>query len=83
MSWMNNGKIAYHCEDCNVENCPDDAPDVVPEEGIQTICPYFKLKRPSIIEIDVKVFDEVGIEKEFHFHSMNELKEWWKNPYGL
>ncbi|MFH1593729.1 MAG: hypothetical protein ABID09_03410 [Candidatus Omnitrophota bacterium] len=39
------------------------------------------MKKPTIIEITVKAMDEEGIEKEFYFSSMLELKEWWKNPY--
>lgn len=39
------------------------------------------MKKPTIIEISVKVMDDAGIEKEFHFLSMDEFKNWWKNPY--
>lgn len=33
------------------------------------------------LEIVVKAMDDAGVEKEFYFNSMNELKEWWKKPY--
>ena len=39
------------------------------------------MKKPTIIEISVKAMNHEGIEKEFYFESMDELKEWWKNPY--
>ena len=39
------------------------------------------MKKPTIIEISVKVMDDTGIEKEFYFQSMDEFKNWWKNPY--
>ena len=39
------------------------------------------MKKPTIIEIIVKAFDSTGIEKEFYFESMKELKDWWRNPY--
>ena len=39
------------------------------------------MKKPTIIEITVKAMDNTGIEKEFYFNSMQELKDWWKNPY--
>lgn len=40
------------------------------------------MKKPTIIEIDVKCFDSAGVEKEFHFGTMEELQNWWKNPYA-
>ena len=40
-----------------------------------------KNKKPTIIEITVKAMDDNGIEKEFYFNSMQELRDWWKNPY--
>jgi len=39
------------------------------------------MKKPTIIEISVKAMNPEGIEKEFYFESMAELKEWWRNPY--
>jgi len=39
------------------------------------------MKKPTIIEISVKAMDDVGIEKEFYFGSMDELNKWWRNPY--
>lgn len=39
------------------------------------------MKKPTIIEISVKAMDNVGVEKEFYFDSMDELKEWWRIPY--
>ena len=39
------------------------------------------MKKPTIIEISVKTMDNQGIEKEFYFNSMDELKSWWKKPY--
>jgi len=39
------------------------------------------MKKPTIIEIKVCAMNPEGIEKEFYFESMDELKEWWKDPY--
>lgn len=39
------------------------------------------MKKPTIIEIKVSAMDVDEIEKDFVFYSMDELKEWWKNPY--
>ena len=44
--WMHKGKVAYHCEDCKSYNgiCPDNAvSDVIPDEGVQEVCPAFRL----------------------------------------
>ena len=41
------------------------------------------MKKPTIIEISVKAMNPEGIEKEFYFESMEDLKEWWKNPYEI
>lgn len=38
--------------------------------------------RPTIIEITVKAMDSAGVEKEFYFHSMKELNDWWKKPFS-
>ena len=41
-----------------------------------------KMKKPTVIEIGVKAFDDAGVEKEFCFGTMDELKIWWENPYN-
>ena len=40
------------------------------------------MKKPTIIEIVVHAMDDAEIEKDFSFSSVDELNEWWKNPYG-
>lgn len=39
------------------------------------------MKKPTIIEINVTVMDNEGIEKDFHFTSLEEFRNWWKDPY--
>jgi len=40
------------------------------------------MKKPTIIEIKVSAMDDASVEKDFIFHSVKELTDWWKNPYG-
>ena len=38
------------------------------------------MKKPTIIEITIKAMNDYGIEKEFHFYSLDEFKRWWSSP---